>query len=549
MAKNQQRIGEQTQATPNNQSRSGAQTHATSSNQTTETDTDMNKWLVSTMTLLKSLDNGYIQSCSIPIVPEELKNSTNKEAYMPRVVTIGPRFKGSREDLLLMEEVKLRCLFYLFHRSDGDVKQFLLSCSEAIWKADEKIRASYVYMPDIKLSQQKLANIMLIDGCFLLELLIAKGMDSELRCQSSPPSPALKVLKDEDVLSDILLLENQIPIIVLHILSEILFPTKFKTADPKERIKKINNLFLSITGYSHSQVQDPNYFNSPHVIDIVHVFVNREGERKSHVVGNYVVPIDSTQHLKPKLMRCASRLQAAGVTIKLAEETANGNCCFNFLWKCFGGICIKLHNMLVTNNQVDALEEVKGMDFYFNFEKGTLEIAQLEITKTTKAKWCNVIAWEHHKNNWKCSTVVSGINGNNQINTTHLSRNFTASALIFDGLICCAADVKLLKDKNIIVDHLKMSNEELEEFLHSMSFGVDLGIVDSSYVKIVDDLNDYSHSFFVLRNLKIFSHLFKGRLEWLFKFLKQNYNFVAAMLAFLTLVQTVYTVLSYHLPK
>jgi hypothetical protein len=521
-------------------------------------ETNMNEWLNSIDMLLTSVDFNYIQSCSISIVPEELINSSNKEDYMPKEVSIGPRFKGSKEDLNLMEEVKLRSMMYLLHRAGEpkDSPKYFRECGEAIWKSDEQVRASYV--SDIKLEKKELAKIMLMDGCFLLELVIAKGFNSKLPSRLRSPSPASKVLKDDDVLSDLMLLENQIPILVLHKLSQILFPDEFPEPEHLEDMKygaeKINNIILSIIGYSQPEVQNPSYLKAPHILDIVHFFVNRNGEGKSDGVGNYVVPIIGNQHPKPKLKRCASRLLAAGVTIKLAEETHSGNCCFSFLRNCFGGICIRLGNMLVTTNtQVDASEEVKGLDFYFNFKKGNIEIAKLEITKTTKAKWRNIIAWEHHKNNWKCfeniSTAKSGSNGNNQIHTSSLSRNFTSSALIFDGLVCCAADVKLLKDKNIIVDHLKMSNEELEKFFHSMSFGVDLGIVDSSYVKIVDDLNNYSRAFFILRILKIFSHLFKGRLEWLFNFLKQNYNFVAAMLAFLTLVQTVYTVISYHLPK
>jgi hypothetical protein len=96
-----------------------------------------------------------------------------------------------------------------------------------------------------------------------------------------------------------------------------------------------------------------------------------------------------------------------------------------------------------------------------------------------------------------------------------------------------------------------MTNEKLEEFFHTMALGLDCGIVDSSHVKIVDELNNYSnsHSFFIVQIMKIFWHLFKYRLERLFSFLKKNYNFVAALLAFLTLLQTVYTVISYHLPK
>jgi hypothetical protein len=134
----------------------------------------------------------------------------------------------------------------------------------------------------------------------------------------------------------------------------------------------------------------------------------------------------------------------------------------------------------------------------------------------------------------------------NPVSTSSPSGKFTFSSLIFDGLICCADDVKLLKEKNIIVDHLKMNDEELDEYFHTMSFGVDRGVVDSSYVKMVRELNNYSKAFFILRILKILWHLFKFRLEWLVKFLKQNYNFVAALVAVLSLVQTVYTILAYY---
>jgi hypothetical protein len=324
---------------------------------------------------------------------------------------------------------------------------------------------------------------------------------------------------------------------------------------------KINNHFLSILGYSpHSQLSNPIYLSAPHILDIVHYFVNSttKGKSETNTVGNCVVPITDAQpqhtdaqHMKPKLKRCALRLQAAGVTIKLAEETDSKVSCFSFFRNCFGGIFIKLGNMIVTNTEMDAPAQVNGLDFYFKFEKGKLEISQLHITETTKAKWRNIIAWEHHKNNWKSASSESQTGDNNKTNMSSLSRKFTSSALIFDGLICCAADVKLLKQKKIIVDHLKMTNEKLEEFFHTMALGLDCGIVDSSHVKIVDELNNYSnsHSFFIVQIMKIFWHLFKYRLERLFSFLKKNYNFVAALLAFLTLLQTVYTVISYHLPK
>ncbi|KAK2361065.1 UPF0481 protein [Trifolium repens] len=525
------------------------------STQTVENETQMmNDWLNSIQTLLKSVDHDYIQTCSISIVPEELKNSSNEDAYMPRVVSIGPRFKGSREDLLLMEEVKLRSMLSLLHRAgkQGESKTYLEKCSKAIWKLDKQVRASYVF--DIKLENNELAKIMLVDGCFLLELMISKGLDSRLQSRLNPPGPAPEVLKDEDVLSDLMLLENQIPILVLHKLSQILFPDVFDATDREQRATVINNLVLSV--FSYSQISN---LEAPHVLDLVHFFVNSRKKVEIENVqspDNHVVGItEKNQKLKLKLKRCASRLAAAGVSIKLIEDNKHkGISCFGWMRNFFGGGFIKLGNMLVVTDEIDkhvdemADEKARGLDFEFKFEKGKLEIAELHITKTTKAKWRNVIAWEHHKKNWKSTSMASGYESGdeNPVSTSSPSGKFTFSSLIFDGLICCADDVKLLKEKNIIVDHLKMNDEELEEYFHTMSFGVDRGVVDSSYVKMVRELNNYSKAFFILRILKILWHLFKFRLEWLVKFLKQNYNFVAALVAVLSLVQTVYTILAYY---
>jgi hypothetical protein len=94
-----------------------------------------------------------------------------------------------------------------------------------------------------------------------------------------------------------------------------------------------------------------------------------------------------------------------------------------------------------------------------------------------------------------------------------------------------------------------MSNGELKEFFHNMSFGVDPGIVDSSYVQLVENLNNYSDAFFILRILKLLWHFSMCCLERLIKFLKEDYNFVAAVLALLSVVQTVYALLAYYLSK
>lgn len=507
-------------------------------------------------TLLRSVDNRYVQAYSISMVPCELKKSPNDDAYIPRVVSMGPRYKNSREELMHMEEIKLRCMLSLLHRTGKDEADAnLMKCCKTICGLNEEIRASYV--DDIYLQEQELAKIMVVDGCFLLELLITKGFDSELpSCLYPPTTAALQVLQNDDVLSDLILLENQIPISIVHALSKTLFPQFFKE-DFEQRANKINSLALCILGYSLPQVQSLD-INSPHLLDVVHSFINSNNNNNNNHNDHYAVvldiDLDDTQTqpvnvMEFKLKHCASRLQAAGVNIQLTRQDSRNISCFGWIRNFFGGVLIWLGNMILKNKKVDMLAKggVRGLNFEFKFEKGKLEIAPLHITKTTKAKWRNMIAWEHHKMDWK---KKSSINSRNQINMISSGSStcgkFTSAALIFNDLICCADDVKLLKNKNIIVDHMKMSNKELEECMRTMSFGVDHGVVGSGYFKMVDDLNNYSKAVFPIRIWKTLCHLFTYYLEWFTKFMKRDYNFVAAVLAILTVVQTVYTIVAYH---
>ncbi|KAK2361064.1 UPF0481 protein [Trifolium repens] len=245
----------------------------------------------------------------------------------------------------------------------------------------------------------------------------------------------------------------------------------------------------------------------------------------------------------------ALRLLTAGITIKLHEDkdssTGFGST-ISFLWNSLCGMLFWLCNIFLVNGKHMDLDhipeevEVKGLDFYFKFEKdnGKLEIEQLHITKTTKAKWCNVIAWEHRQSIAARSTY------------NHCSRKFTWAALIFNGLICSADDVQLLKDKHIIVDHLKMSNKELFEFFRKIQLGIDHGGVDySSYSQMVDAINNFSKAFFIKRIWSTVWNSFTYRQEWLLRFLNRNYNFVATVISLCTVVQTIYAIIAYQLPK
>ncbi|XP_058763300.1 uncharacterized protein LOC131636706 [Vicia villosa] len=184
------------------------------------------------------------------------------------------------------------------------------------------------------------------------------------------------------------------------------------------------------------------------------------------------------------------------------------------IWKSLCDMLFRLANVLINSNHLDSddiheeVVEAKGLDFYFKFEKGKLEIEQLHVTKTTKSKWCNLIAWEHHKKSTSTSTTFpDGGRGG----------KFTWAALIFNGLICCADDVQLLKDKKIVVDHLKMSNQELMEFFRTIEIGVDDKVVEcSDYIQMVDDMNNYHEASFIERMWKtLWNSIVYHRHDWL----------------------------------
>lgn len=175
--------------------------------------------------LLASVGNKIAEGCSISLVQEQHRKS-NVEAYMPQVVSIGPIHMG-RTSLLYMEEIKLRCVKHLFKRTVYTEDTCIRICIKAMLRMNQIVRAAYV--DAVKFNDNDLAKIMMIDGCFLSELLISASpkLEKELKCNPSEGSPGPYVLKRDEVLSDLALLENQIPLVVLKVLLDALFDENY----------------------------------------------------------------------------------------------------------------------------------------------------------------------------------------------------------------------------------------------------------------------------------------------------------------------------------
>ncbi|KAG5109960.1 hypothetical protein JHK82_039183 [Glycine max] len=210
-------------------------------------------------------------------------------------------------------------------------------------------------------------------------------------------------------------------------------------------------------------------------------------------------------------------------------------------------ILLMLLNLLHPGSDVSVLR-IHDFSVQFSYNSGVLLIPNVRITQTTEPKWRSFIAWEHHKNMSKneefgnCTTEPDDI---------EFANVFTFLALLFNDLICSASDVQILKNNGINKDELGMSNHEVVDFFGSIANGIDRGHVDSGFRNIVDALNTYSATIFFTRFPIIACHDLSRITEWIYgleKFLRRGYNFAAALITLVTVVQTCYAILSYHYP-
>ncbi|RHN58779.1 hypothetical protein MtrunA17_Chr4g0006051 [Medicago truncatula] len=160
-----------------------------------QSDSDVS-WMVPIEVMLGSLNHGEVQACSISDVPEKLREA-NEDAYKPKNISIGPLHRGATRHLQLMEEPKWHYMRELLD----------------ILKLDKVICASYGGSNNNIVEEkepEEIAKIMIIDGCFLLELLIRLGdyMDNQTTTSYNNNLILQTEEKMLSVLNDVTMLEN-----------------------------------------------------------------------------------------------------------------------------------------------------------------------------------------------------------------------------------------------------------------------------------------------------------------------------------------------------
>ncbi|KAM5552973.1 UPF0481 protein [Rosa sericea] len=423
-------------------------------------------------------DLPFSDICCIFRVPEVLRRH-NPKAYTPDVVSIGPFHRGG-EPFQRMEIVKQWYLHNLLSRMNISLKLLI----EGIFRDENRARDFYSEPLD-HLNQSSFVEMMILDGCFLLELF-RKFRDKEHgQIKFSDPIFNMDCMF-QYICHDLLLLENQIPWFVLNCIYTL-------TLDPRDD-PSLRKLLLTVFS-SHHQLAHNCRSYLHHLNNNVHDEDDDE-DKILHILDlirtSIVFPFkDQSQQKKDQfdlsfyhdsekeLMHPALALSEAGVKFRRASSA-------------------------------DA-KSIMNIEF----KNRTLEIPQLAIGELTDSLFRNLIAFE------QCCPGQS--------------HKITSYAVLMDNLIGSSKDMEFLCEKKIIDNWL--SDEDASKFFVKLYYDTELN--HFYYAGLCTKLNKhYDHKW------NMWQEKFKRTYcsdPW--KFISLT---VALIFSLLTLVEIVYTILEYY---
>lgn len=140
-------------------------------------------------------------------MPQSLREGDEK-AYIPQIVSLGP-YHHNKKRLRSMDPHKWRAVYHTLKRTKQDVRLYL----DTVKELEEKARACYD--GPFSLSSNEFVEMMVLDGCFILELFrgAAAGF-KHLGYSRNDPIFAMRGSM-HSIQRDMIMLENQIPLFIL----------------------------------------------------------------------------------------------------------------------------------------------------------------------------------------------------------------------------------------------------------------------------------------------------------------------------------------------
>ena len=241
------------------------------------------------------------RSCCIFRVPQSLVE-VNGKAYQPRIVSIGP-YHRNQPRLNMIEEHKWRYLGSLLSRTNtiGFVLEDLF---KAIAPLESEARECY--SETINLDSHDFIQMMILDGCFIIELFrkVARLVPFE---RSHPPLTMVWILPF--FYRDLLKLENQIPFFILNQLYQV---TKLPGEKSTPTLSTLALLFFN------NSLQKPdeslqNDVQGKHLLDLVRSSFIPKNDEETEPRKRVMTPTH--------VILCVSKLRRAGIKINPSKES------------------------------------------------------------------------------------------------------------------------------------------------------------------------------------------------------------------------------------
>ncbi|RID75928.1 hypothetical protein BRARA_B02940 [Brassica rapa] len=370
-------------------------------------------------------------------VPHYLQEN-DKKSYFPQTVSLGPYHHG-KIHLMPMEHHKWRAVNKVMKRNKQQIEMYI----DAMKQLEEKSRACY--QGAIYMSSNKFTQMLVLDGCFVLELFrgTVDGFP-EIGYELNDPVFAMRGLM-HSIQRDMIMLENQLPLFVLNRLLGLQSDTQNQTGIVAEVavrfFKPLMPTSKAVT--ERDQLKLMNWRRKLvdngelHCLDVFHGSIFRTFQSSTRTPYQTTRRYMSFRNMsmvdkrQQQLIHCVTELREAGVKFRRKKT--------NELWD-------------------------------IGFKNGYLEIPKLLIHDGTKSLFSNLIAFE------QC-----------HIQSSH---NITSYIIFMDNLINSSEDVSYLHHCGII-EHWLGSDSEVADLFNRLCKEVVFDPQDSYLSQLSSEVNRY----------------------------------------------------------
>ncbi|XP_068646127.1 UPF0481 protein At3g47200-like [Aristolochia californica] len=504
---------------------------------------DTEAWMTSVRRKLYKLDY-KVQSPALPTiyrVPETIRRS-DRQAYEPEIVSIGP-YHRRKKKLQGMEKHKWQYLHEFLSRNKSLSLEYFL---DEVKKMEEE--AWSFYSEHIPMGSCEFAEMMVLDGCFLIELFLK--LDEKKFYNTDPIYGIDWVL--QYVARDVLLTENQLPFVVLR---RIYSFSSYSSSSPSPSSPSLETLAMNFFRNSDYFIRCNSRLvemeRTHHLLHLVHSYLlppppslcPDPSHNTVSLINSLLKKIFVAKSSCPSIPICNKRESSsfaspAAMNVKFPSHGQSFS--LTNPWQKVSDVIkdkkslsscplIPIFNKPknVTPNPLKTVPSAKrlqeaGVKFKkkqgesaldIKFSKGKMDIPHLFVEDSINTLFRNLIAFEQ-------SCPANGT-------------NFTVYAVFMDYLVNTSKDVEVLHKEGIL-EHGLGSNEEVAELFNRMCKGVIIPLDSGWFSQVTEDVIRYYNTDWHQWEAMLFRDYFGSPWSWM--------SFLAASGLFvLTLLQTIYT--------